>query len=87
MKSEIFKTWSLVLQLGLTILVPLLLLVAVGYFLKEKFGIDIMLILVIIGVLSGVRNAYVILRNYVSMMKNTKNKDSELLKRHMKSFK
>ncbi len=87
MKSEIFKTWSLVLQLGLTILVPLLLLVAVGYFLKEKLGIDIMLILVIIGVLSGVRNAYVILRNYVSMMKNTKNKDSELLKRHMKSFK
>lgn len=87
MKSEIFKTWALVLQLGLTILVPLLLLVAVGYFLKEKLGIDIMLILVIIGVLSGVRNVYVILRNYVSMMKNTKNKDSELLKRHMKSFK
>lgn len=75
------------MQLGLTMLVPLLLLVAVGYFLKEKLGIDIMLILVIIGVLSGVRNVYVILRNYVSMMKNTKNKDSELLKRHMKSFK
>ena len=86
MKSEVFKTWTLVLQLGLTILVPLLLLVALGHLIKDKLGIDLMLVFVIVGIVTGVRNAYVILRNYVNMMKNTKNKDSELMKRHMKTF-
>ena len=86
MKAEVFKAWSLVLHLGISILVPLLLLVGVGYILREKFGIDIMLILVLIGVLAGVRNVYVILKNHVEMIKKTKPKESELLKKHERSL-
>lgn len=86
MKSEVFKTWTLVLQLGITILVPILLLVALGVFLKEKVGVDITLVLLIFGVLVGVRNAFVIIKNFLDMMSRNKKHESELLKKHERSF-
>lgn len=86
MKSEVFKTWTLVLQIGITILVPLFLLVALGVFLRNNFNIDIMLVLVILGVAVGVRNVYAIINNYLKTMDNNKDKESELLKKHKKSL-
>lgn len=85
-KSDVFKSWALVLQLGISMMVPILLLVALAYFLKSKFGIDLMLALVIFGVLVGIRNVYVILKNYLNTMDNNKNKESELLKKHLKNL-
>ena len=85
-KSEVFKSWALVLQLGISMIVPILLLVAVGYILKTRLHIDFMLALIIIGVVVGIRNVYVILRNYLNTMDNDKNKESELMKRHLKSL-
>ena len=85
-KSEVFKSWALVLQLGISMMVPILLLVAVAYFIKTKLNIDLMLFCVIFGVIVGARNVYVILRNYLNSMDNSKNKESELLKRHLKSI-
>lgn len=86
MKQEVFKTWTLVLQLGISILVPIFLLVALGYILREKLNIDMMLICIILGVLVGVRNTYVIIKNYLKMMDSSKNKESELMKKHRNSL-
>ncbi len=86
MKQEVFKTWTLVLQLGISILVPIFLLVALGYILREKLNIDVMLICIILGVLVGVRNTYVIIKNYLKMMDSNKNKESELMKKHRNSL-
>ncbi|MBR1844560.1 MAG: AtpZ/AtpI family protein [Lachnospiraceae bacterium] len=86
MKQEVFKTWTLVLQLGISILVPIFLLVALGYILREKLNIDVMLICIILGVLVGVRNTYVIIKNYLKMMDSSKNKESELMKKHRNSL-
>lgn len=85
-KSEVFKSWALVLQLGISMMVPILLLVAGAYFIKTKLNVDLMLFFVIFGVIVGIRNVYVILRNYLNSMDNGKNKESELLKRHLKSI-
>ena len=85
-KSEVFKSWTLVLQLGISMMVPILLLVAVAYFIKTKLNVDLMLFCVIFGVIVGARNVYVILRNYLNSMDNGKNKESELMKRHLKSI-
>ena len=86
-KQEVFKSWSLVLQLGISMLVPILMLVAIAYFIKTKLNIDLMLIFVILGVVVGARNVYVILRNYLNSMDNSGRKESELMKRHLKSIK
>ena len=85
--KDVFKSWSLVLQLGISMLVPIFLLVAFSNFLKYKFGIDWMLFFVIFGLAVGVRNVYVILKDYLKNMSDGKNKESELMKRHLKSIK
>lgn len=85
-KSEVFKSWALVLQLGISMLVPIMLLVAAAYLIKNKLNIDLMLVFVILGMLVGSRNVYVILRNYLNSMDNSKSKESELMKRHLKNL-
>lgn len=85
-KSDVYKSWALVLQLGISMLVPILLLIALAYFIKSKWNIDLMLFFVVFGLLVGVRNVYVILKNYVKTMDNGKKKESELMKKHLKSF-
>lgn len=86
-KSEVFKSWALVLQLGISIMVPLFLMIIFAQILKEKFEIDVMLVFVIIGVVTGVRNVYVILKNYLATMDTSRTKESELMKKHLKNIK
>lgn len=85
--SDVFKSWALVLQLGISMLVPILMLVAIGYLIKTYLKVDLMLIFVILGFAVGIRNVYAILKNYLSTMDNSAKKESELMKRHMKSIK
>ena len=85
--KDVFKSWSLVLQLGISMLVPIFLLVAFGYFLKDKFNIDWMLFFVLFGLAVGIRNVYVILKDYLKNMSDGKGKESELMKRHLKNLK
>ena len=85
-KSEVFKSWALVLQLGISVLVPIFLMIVFAYIIKEYFKIDLMLLFVILGVLAGVRNVYVILKNFLATMDTDRSKESELMKRHLKNF-
>ena len=84
-KSEVFKSWALVLQLGISVLVPIFLMIVFAYIIKEYFKIDLMLLFVILGVLAGVRNVYVILKNYLATMDTNRSKESELMKKHLKN--
>lgn len=85
-KSEVFKSWALVLQLGISVLVPIFLMIVFAYIIKEYFKIDSMLLFVILGVLAGVRNVYVILKNFLATMDTNRSKESELMKKHLKNF-
>ena len=67
--KSVFQTLSLISQLGLSIVTPILLCTVLGVYLDEKFTISSTVWLIILGVLAGVRNAYVLLRQA--------NKDSE----------
>ena len=82
MKKDVIRAWSLVLQIGLSVIVPIFLLLGIGLIIKDNYNIDILIILIIVGLITGIRNVYYILKNYINMMDN--NKDSELLKRHNK---
>ena len=85
-KSEVFKSWALVLQLGISVLVPIFLMIVFAYIIKEYFKIDLMLLFVILGVLAGVRNVYVILKNFLATMDTNRSKESELMKKYLKNF-
>ena len=52
-KNRVAENLFLVLQLGISMMVPILLCTAAGYFIDKKFGTHSMIPLIILGVLSG----------------------------------
>ena len=52
-KSRVAENLFLVLQLGISMIVPILLCTAAGYYIDKKFGTHWMIPLIILGVLSG----------------------------------
>ena len=84
-KSDVYKTFSLVMQLGISMMVPIFLLVIIAYYINKNFNIDFMLLAIIIGVLAGARNVIAIVSNYLRTMQT--NNESELMKKHLKKYK
>lgn len=60
----------LITQLGINVLTPVFLCIAAGIWIRKHFGVDLTLILLILGVLSGGLSAY-------RMAKQTIEKDKE----------
>ena len=64
-KQKIFRAYVMISQLGISIIVPILLCTGLGYWLKDKTSFPVFLPLIVLGVASGVRNAWVLLRQYL----------------------
>lgn len=59
-KNNVFQSFALVTQFGITMIVPILLCTLIGVYIGEKFSIPIITVpLFIIGALAGFRNVYV----------------------------
>lgn len=63
--KSVFQTIALISQLGFSIVVPIVLCTFVGTYLERKFSISITVLLIILGVLAGVRNAYVLMKQAI----------------------
>lgn len=61
-KGRVFRAFALVTQLGLSVITPVLLCVWLGTWLEGKTGWNLVIPLIIIGILAGGRNGYVLLR-------------------------
>ncbi len=59
-KRSVMRTFSLISQLGISMIVPILLCAFLGSWLEEKYNIPVFIPLVIMGVLAGFRNAYML---------------------------
>ena len=62
-KQSVFRTFALISQLGISILVPVLLCAIFGSWLEGKVSFPVFIPLVILGVLAGMRNAYFLARH------------------------
>lgn len=62
-KGSVFRTFALITQLGISILVPVLLCTFFGSWLEKKISFPVFIPLVVIGVLAGMRNAYILARH------------------------
>ena len=76
-KKSVWNTFSLISQLGISIIVPILLCVLLGVFLNDKFSISIMVPLIVTGVLAGIRNAIVLAKQTLKMMKDEEDEEKE----------
>lgn len=57
-RKDVYKTLTLITQLGISMLVPIFLCAFLGVYLEEKFSISVFVPLLILGILAGGRNTY-----------------------------
>ena len=57
-KKSVFRNFTLILQLGLNVIVPIAMCVAVGVLIDNHFGTYWTVLFLFIGVAAGGRNAY-----------------------------
>lgn len=61
-KNEIIQALAMVTQLGLSMLAPVVLCAFVGSWLDNHFGWSITAVLLILGVMAGARNTWLLLK-------------------------
>lgn len=62
-RKNVYKTFALVTQLGISMLVPIFLCVFVALFLEDKFSISVFVPFLIVGILAGGRNTYMLAKD------------------------
>lgn len=61
-KNEIVRSLAMVTQLGVSMLAPIVLCAFVGSWLDEQYGWSVTAVLLILGVLAGARNTWILLK-------------------------
>lgn len=61
--KSVFATLALVSQLGHSMIVPIVLCTYAGVWLENKFSFPFTIIFIVLGILAGGRNVYVLLKN------------------------
>lgn len=74
-QNTVVKTFSMVSQLGISVLAPVILCTLGGLWLEEKFSIPLTIPFIILGVLAGGRNAYVLVSQIIKEMAAEKDED------------
>lgn len=60
--NEIVRSLAMVTQLGVSMLAPVILCAVIGNWLDERFGWSVTAILLILGILAGARNTWILAR-------------------------
>ena len=58
--NEIVRSLAMVTQLGVSMLAPIVLCAFIGNWLDERFGWSVTAVLVILGILAGARNTWIL---------------------------
>lgn len=74
-KNTVFQTFSLISQLGISMIAPVILCTLAGVYLEDKFSIPFTIPFIVSGILAGGRNVYALLRH--ASKKIAENKEEE----------
>lgn len=61
-RKSIVQTFSLISQLGISMIAPVILCTIAGVWLEEKFSVPLTIPFIILGVLAGGRNVYALVK-------------------------
>ena len=62
-KKSVVQTFSLISQLGISMIAPVILCTVAGVWLEDKLSIPFTIPLIILGVLAGGRNVYALIKH------------------------
>lgn len=63
--NEIIRALAMVTQLGVSMLAPVILCAVVGNWLDERFGWSVTAALLILGILAGARNTWILIKQEI----------------------
>ena len=61
-KKSVYTTFAMISQVGISMVVPILLCTYAGVWLEGKFNFPFTVIMIVVGVLAGVRNVVAIVK-------------------------
>ena len=76
-KKSVHKSFAMISQVGISMLVPIFLCCMLGLFLENKFGWPLFIPLFILGALAGMRNVYVLISAIYKEDEKKKNEQLE----------
>lgn len=59
-RKEVFRSLSLITQLGVSVMVPVFMCVVAGVLIDNHFGTSTLVVLLFLGIAAGGRNAYIL---------------------------
>ena len=62
-RKSVVQTFSLISQLGISMIAPVILCTIAGVWLEEKFSVALTIPFIILGVLAGGRNVYALVKH------------------------
>ena len=69
---KVIKTLALFSQLGISMLVPVFLMLWIGSWMNDWLGLQIIPFFILLGIGAGLRNCYLLLKNAVRDSENSK---------------
>ncbi len=76
-KKSVFRNLTMISQLGLCVLAPILVCVFAGNFIDSRFGTKTILVFVILGVLGGCSAAYRLAKHLIIMDEEEESREQE----------
>ena len=76
-KNEIVRSLAMVTQLGVSMLAPVVLCAFVGSWLDERYGWSVTAVLLILGILAGARNTWILLKQIQPSASKEKQKNEK----------
>ena len=69
---KVIQTFALISQLGFSMIAPILFCIFLGTWLEERYSLPALIPLIIIGVLSGARNAWILAKQAMKDLDDNK---------------
>lgn len=76
-KNSVYKSFVMITQLGISMLAPIFLCTFLGMFLENKFSAPVTVPLLILGILAGGRNMYILAKSAVPKPEKEDEDDEE----------
>lgn len=76
-KKSVYRSLLLVTGLGFAVITPVILCIYGAYWLKQTYGFDIFFAAIILGILSGIWNAYKSINYFLNKVKEEDRKSLE----------
>ncbi len=66
-RNQVGRMLVLLLQIGLTMLTAVFMCIGIAYLINRFFGLDLMVWFIILGIVSGFRATYILIKRYIGL--------------------